>query len=401
MTFDAQPYVPQVTHVPQVTQVPQWAPWAQLWLESTRDHAVIFLDPDGVIKVWAGAAQRLFGYAEEEVIGQSLSIIFTPQDRALGLDAHELELARRSGRSEDDRWHVRQDGSQFWANGVLETLHDCDGTLLALCKTVRDRTDIRTQILALQNQVAAQREQLRHQQRFAACVAHELRNPLMPILSAVTVLQKNPPPDLRARAFDIVERQFGVLKKLVDDLSGWGQRTALGATSLLELGASGGATAMTLATQPVSVQAALLAVTQSLAPLATAQDKRLREVLPPVAIWVAADPVRLEQMLQNLVGNAIKYTTPGGNISVSASVEGDMAVMRVEDDGIGIAAHVLPHIFELLTREGRAVQVPGSGVGLAVVKELARQHGGNVEARSSGAGKGSLFALRLPVSAAP
>ena len=374
------------------SQVPQWA---QVWFESTRDHAVIFLSPDGVVEAWAGAAQRLFGYPQHAAIGLPFSVIFTPQDRALGLDCQELELARRSGRSEDDRWHVRQDGSQFWASGVLEALRDRNGTLLALCKTVRDRTDIRTQILALQNQVAAQHEQLRHQQHVAACVAHELRNPLMPILSAVTVLQKSPQADLRARAFEIIERQFGVLKRLVDDLSGWSQRTAATA----EMGSHAGSTALALATQRVCVQAALGAVSQSLAPLATAQEQRLCQVLPPVPIWVVADPVRLEQMLHNLVGNAIKYTPPGGCISLSATVEGDMAVMRVEDDGVGIAAHVLPHIFELFTREGRAVQVPGSGVGLAVVKELARQHGGNVEARSPGAGKGSLFALRLPLSA--
>ena len=379
--------------------------WAALWLASTRDHAVIFLRPDGVIEAWAGAAQRLFGYPAEIAIGLPFSVIFTPQDRALGLDAHELELARRSGRSEDDRWHVRQDGSEFWASGVLEALRDRDGLLLALCKTVRDRTDIRTQILALQNQVAAQREQLRGQQQFAACVAHELRNPLTPLLSAVTVLKKTPEAALRERAFDIVERQFEILKTLVDDLSGAvhraSHRAGYGSARQTECSAPGAVLALPLAARPVSVQAMLTAAAHSLEPLALAQNKTLRRVLPPVAIWVAADPVRLEQMLLNLVGNAIKYTSPGGCISLSATVEGDMAVMRVEDDGIGIAADMLPRIFELFTREGRAAQVPGSGVGLAVVKELARQHGGNVEARSPGAGKGSLFALRLPLSAPP
>jgi signal transduction histidine kinase len=127
--------------------------------------------------------------------------------------------------------------------------------------------------------------------------------------------------------------------------------------------------------------------------------KRLTVTLtvPDAPIVIRADPRRVDQMLLNLIGNAQKYTPEGGSIQVSATVEADMAAIRIEDNGVGISSAVLPHIFELFTRESTVEGPDGLGVGLAVVKELATLHGGFVEARSPGRGQGSVFTLRLPV----
>jgi hypothetical protein len=121
-------------------------------------------------------------------------------------------------------------------------------------------------------------------------------------------------------------------------------------------------------------------------------------VLPASAIIVKADPPRLQQMLLNLLNNAMKYTGNGGHIDVSATVEADMALVRIDDDGVGISSQILPQIFELFTREGRQPEIDGQGVGLAVVKHLATAHGGFVEARSPGTNKGASFNLRIPIS---
>ncbi|CAN5658866.1 hypothetical protein BH11PSE8_BH11PSE8_24240 [soil metagenome] len=351
-------------------------------LASTIDHAVIFFDPAGSVLEWLGAAERLFGYTPEEALGLPFSVFFTAEDRQLGLDAQEMNLAKTSGRSEDDRWHVRKDGSLFWANGVLHAVRDAQGSIVVFCKIARDRTDIATRLAAMQNQISARNERIAEQQRFMTKMGHELRNPMMPIMSAVAVLQSSDEPRVNARARDIIERQVWVLKKILDDVG-----ENINATPPL----------LKLEMRPVDLHEALLASAHGLSDCAAAQGLDLQLILPAGRIWIEADAERLQQMLSNLLGNAIKYTPHGGKIGLSATVEADMAVIRVEDDGEGIASDVLPRIFELFTREPRVSGIPGSGIGLAVVQDLARRHGGGVEARSPGPGKGSAFALRLPL----
>jgi signal transduction histidine kinase len=148
--------------------------------------------------------------------------------------------------------------------------------------------------------------------------------------------------------------------------------------------------------EAVVVQDALEAAAGSIRPVVEQKDQELVVTLSPVPFLIEADPSRLHQMLLNLLGNASKFTARGGHIYLGATVETDMAVIRVRDDGIGIPPDMLPHIFDLFTREETREWTPGLGVGLAVVKELATLHGGSVEVRSPGTGKGSVFALRLP-----
>lgn len=288
--------------------------------------------------------ERLFGYADHEALGLPFATIFSAEDLARGLDSQEIALARSAGRSEDDRWHVRKDGSRFWASGVLQAIRGDEGQVLALCKIVRDRTDVRTQLVALQNQVAARNQQLDERNRLITSIAHEMRNPMMPIFSAVALMQKPIEEGLRERGLEVVERQFGILKKLIDDLNQVARAEYV---------------VPSITADPLVVQEALRRATDSLRPLAADRQQELRVVMPSGAICIRADDVRLQQMLLNLIGNAIKYTPVGGHISVSATVEADMAVIRIEDDGIGIDPAVLPHIFDLFTREHRDPMTPG------------------------------------------
>ena len=362
--------------------------WLAAALRDNVDVAVIFFTPEAVVADWLGAAERLFGYTRDEALGLPFSFLFTEEDKGLGLDRQELALACASGRSEDDRWHVRKNGGRFWASGVLTAVRgpssqpQGEGEIVVLCKIVRDRTDVKTQIVGLENQVAARNEAIKSRDRIATSVAHELLNPMMPIMSAVALLRKADDAAMRARACEIIERHVGVLKGLIDDLND-GAR-ADGAQALLAL-------------ERVSINDALRESGEGLRSSAEANGLSLKAVLPEPTIWIDADPLRLRQMLLNLIGNAIKYTPAGGHVALSATVEGDMAVIRVEDDGRGISPEVIPRIFELFTREERGVPVPGMGVGLAVVQDLARRHGGNAEVRSPGIGLGSIFALRLPL----
>src|SRR6185436_1607262 len=149
--------------------------------------------------------------------------------------------------------------------------------------------------------------------------------------------------------------------------------------------------------RPLVLQDALASALDAVTPDAEAFGLRLLLVLPEPPITLEADPARLQQMLANLLGNALKYTPRGGHVTVSAGIEGDTAVVRIDDDGEGIGKENLERVFELFTREDGHDMVPGVGVGLAVVKQLAQLHGGFVEARSPGKGLGSQFVLQLPL----
>ena len=355
------------------------------FLDSTVDLAVIHCSLDGIVGDWLGASSRLLGYTPGEALGLSLSDFFTDDDRRRGLDAHEIAVARTQGRSEDDRWHRRKDGTTFWASGVLCLVHAADGAPMGLCKVLRDRTDVRIQLDALENHARHLQRTLDAERDGVRALAHELRNPLMPIMSAVALLQHRDAEQVHEKASRILANQVGVLKRLVDDLG------TLGGEG--EPRPSGG-----LDIQSVNLGAVMQELVDSLRGSAGTGDRSISLVLPKTDIWVAADPARLQQMLLNLLNNALKYTSDHGHVDVSASIEADMGVVRIEDDGVGISPDILPKIFELFTREGRQEDIPGHGVGLAVVRELSAAHGGSVEGRSAGHDKGANFTLRIPLA---
>jgi PAS domain S-box-containing protein len=364
---------------PSAIAASEWIPYL---LSNASEHAVIFLDDAGRVVGWLGASESLFGYPESEAIGLGFDTFFTAEDRHLQMDRQELAVARVSGRSEDERWHVRKDGSRFWASGLVAPVKRPDGTQAGYCKVLRDRTDLRERIEALEAGAGtAQRERDRQAQALIA-LGHEMRNVVAPLRSAATLMARTDDAARRKELTGILGRQLTALETLLDDLARM---------------ATGDDTVPSLALQPVVVQEAVAIAVGCVRDAAVRQGLELRLILPPVAFEVNADPSRLQQMLLNLLGNALKYTPPGGHVDVTASVEATDAVIRVVDDGVGISSEALPRIFALFARGERIEGTPGMGVGLAVVKELATLHGGLVEARSAGEGKGSVFALRLPL----
>jgi two-component system CheB/CheR fusion protein len=357
--------------------------WTARFLRETTEHALIVVRPDGIIEGWFGAATRLFGYEESEAIGLDVGELFIPEDRRMGIDRQEIRAALAAGRSEDDRWHLRKDGSRFWGSGVLSALRDADGGVSRLVKLMRDRTDLRTQIVASQNRLAARERENRHRSEYVVSIAHEMRNVLSPMQNAATLIGLSNDEAVRRRSLDVLQRQLDGLSKLLDDLAGASHPAP---------------ERFVLERHPVVVQDAVDQAEAAVRATVEERGQGLACTYPLIRFAVDADPQRLQQMLLNLLGNAIKFTPPGGHIAMSATIEGDMAVIRVTDNGIGIAPELLPHIFELFTRDDARATAPGLGVGLAVVKELAVMHGGGIEARSAGIGKGSVFALRLPLA---
>jgi len=355
--------------------------WVGSMLIGTNEYAVIGLSLEARIIGWHGAATRLFGYTADEIANQPFARLFTPPDVERGLPEVELELARQTGRSEDDRWHRRKDGGRFWSSGVVNRLFNQDKVLVGYVKVLRDRTDLHTRFEALRNRLERMTQQLADERRLRATLLHELRNPLVPILNAAHIIDTQADEETRRRMLAVIARQTEVLQRVLDEAT----------APVLPVAQ--------LRLRPITLQDAVRQAVDALRHSASAKALSLVFVCPDAPVTIEADSARLQQMVHNLLSNALKYTTGGGHVTVAVTVEGDMAVVRVDDDGTGIAKENLERVFELFTREENDDAVPGVGVGLAVVKQLAQLHGGFVEARSPGKGLGSQFTLQLPLNA--
>jgi PAS domain S-box-containing protein len=361
---------------------PVVARWLLELAASTSEQSIIFLSKDGTILHWLGASERTFGYTAEEATGMSLDRLFTPEDVMRGLAAHERALALSTGRAEDDRWHVRKNGSTFWGSGVMEPVRDDRGTVVALCKALRDRTDVRAQVESFQNRLRQAEEANARLKELLSSSAHELRNQVGPMMNSLALLARSTDPAVQQNGLAVLRRNLQLMSTLLNDLADFGES---------------GTGRLAIQLREVELQAVLAQVAASYSAALQGRRQELKVTVPEQPIVIQADPERLEQVLSNLLSNSSKYTPEGGWIAMSATIEADMAVIRVEDNGIGISGEMLPHIFELFTREQPRHGPKGLGVGLNVAKQLVDAHGGLIEARSPGAGEGSIFTIRLPM----
>jgi two-component system CheB/CheR fusion protein len=375
--------------VPKRPPAPSTDELLRLFTQQGEDFALVMLSPDGIVLDWLAGATRIFGLTAEEMIGQSIERIFTPEDLARGVMQQELEIARSVGRAEDDRWQLRNDGTAFWASGVVIPLRDEAGKLVGYGKMLRNRTDLKTQTEALENRVKALSEAEEQRNAFFGVVAHELRNPLSPLVSAVELIRRSGHTESVVQAgLQIIERQVAAIRRLVDDLM-----------EMVRVGAG----KMELDREVIELKEVVNAAANAARPLAEARDQHFQVLLLQGAIPVMGDPSRLDQVFANLLNNAIKYTPVNGRIWFKVTVEGGDAVVRVEDTGVGIDAEMMPKLFDFFAQEAssRAMASGGLGLGLPLVRELVTLHGGTVQARSDGRDKGSVFTVRLPMHQAP
>lgn len=354
----------------------------ELALPTLRDYALILMDADGVIVAWLCGAEHILGYTSDEIVGQPLEVLFVPEDREKGLPAHEREVARRDSQSQDDRWHLKKDGSRFWAAGTVTALKDQDG-LQGFIKVLRDRTDQRIGTESRGNRLQATEEALERTRRFLQTLGHEIRNPLAPLKNVAYILDRSSERAHVAKAAETIRNQVAVLERLTSDL--------IDVSRLQHR-------KLSLRLSELDVRGLLQEEVAGNQLAADAKGLHLQAVLPSGPILAIADPDRIRQAVSNLLSNAIKYTPQGGAVWVKVTQEADEVAIRVEDTGIGISPDTLPRIFELFTQERRARDlVPGGlGVGLGIVQQIAALHGGVVSARSAGIGKGAEFTLRIP-----
>lgn len=357
----------------------------RMLLVETRTYGVVFLEPAGRIRGWNAGAEFISGFSAADAIGQSASMLFTPEDRERGLDAQELRIAREVGHSEDERWHLRKDGSRVWTSGATTQLRDDAGKITGFVKIFRDATHVRSRLEYVENVLRECTAQQDRSAWFLGSVAHELRNPLSPLKGSLSILKTHAAGmEALQPPLEVMDRQLATLERLVEDLVDM-TRVRSGKLSLTY--------------SRVVVQQLVAEVVDSSAAAAHAQGVTLEAVLPSVPLEVEVDAGRLLQVVVNLVNNAIKFTPAGGAIWVSVTADPTHFFILVKDTGKGIGPELMPRVFDAFTQVDDADTHRGAGVGigLAVVKEIAALHMGTVEVRSEGEGKGSEFIVRIPL----
>jgi PAS domain S-box-containing protein len=262
-----------------------------------------------------------------------------------------------------------------------------DGAVVAVAGTTRDVTERQAAEQAMREQAQRLTESDRAKDEFLATLSHELRNPLAPLRNSFELLRRLPGVDAKvAGVHAMMERQVNHLVRLVDDLLEM-SRISRGTLSLRD--------------ERVPLETVVRNAVETSEPLVQAARHTLTVDLPDEPLWLQGDPVRLAQILANLLNNAARYTDDGGTIVVRARREGEQAVIAVRDNGIGIAPDVMPRMFEMFSRGHRETgrHQGGLGIGLALSRRLAQMHNGSLDALSDGPGRGSEFTVRLPLAA--
>ncbi|WP_348233227.1 ATP-binding protein [Trichocoleus sp. DQ-U1] len=361
-------------------------------LENMKDYAIFFLDPDGRVIKWGAGAESILGYQEAEILGKSGSIIFTPEDRDRGEDRKERVKALTEGRAENERWHVRKDGSRFWGSGIVTSLRDESGQVQGLAKIMRDFTDRkqaeeeRTRLLARAQEARTQAESAnRMKDEFLATLSHELRSPLNAMLGWTSLLRTRKfDAATTARAIETIERNAKAQARLIEDLLDV-SRIIRGQLRL---------TVRSMELIPV-IESAI----NTVRPAADAKNIQVHLLVDTFVGLISGDPDRLQQIIWNLLTNAIKFTPEGGRVEVYLQGDRSHAEISVRDTGEGISPDFLPYVFDRFRQADNSItrSYTGLGLGLAIVRHLVELHGGTVRAESPGEGQGSTFIVKLPL----
>jgi len=354
--------------------------WLAAIVESS-DDAIVSKTLEGIVTSWNPSATRLFGYEPDEIIGKPITTIIPPE-----LHAEEdgiLERLRRGERIDHyETVRLAKDGRRIDISLTISPIRDRDGAIIGASKVARDITDRKRGEQLL-------RDADRRKDEFLATLAHELRNPLAPICAAAELLKhaKSLAPELRA-ATAILERQARHVTHLVDDLLDVSRIT------------SG---RIRLHPEPLELAQLLRGVIEAHRQSAETSRHQITFLPPGVPVHVSGDRVRLTQVFSNILHNAIKYTPPGGKIAIALRTEEQQAVVSIRDNGMGVPAEMLSHIFEPFAQLDRSYERPdgGLGIGLTLAKRLVELHKGRIEASSAGSGQGTSFLIHLPSAAAP
>jgi PAS domain S-box-containing protein len=355
-------------------------------LDSVHDYAICMLDTNGEVVSWNAGAERLFGYTADDIVGRSFACFYTAQDRDLDLPAEHLATAAADGRVECECLRVRQGGSAFDAEVLLTSLRGADGALRGYTLVVRDTTVRRRLEDDLRRRADDLASANRAKEEFLATLSHELRTPLNAMLGWTRLLRmgKLEGPAM-ARALETIERNARIQEQLIADILD---------VSRIVTGK------LRITARPMELSSIVEPSLDAVRPAADAKGLHLVADVGPSGP-VLGDADRLQQVVWNLLANAIKFTASGGRVSLTVARVGPNAVVTVSDTGEGISPELLPYVFDRFRQGDASATRPhgGLGLGLSIVRQIVELHGGHVQAWSEGPGRGSTFSVHLPVRA--
>jgi PAS domain S-box-containing protein len=360
-----------------------------LLVEAVQDYAIFLLSPDGRILSWNSGAKRLKGYSRDEAIGRHFSTFYTPEDRERGRPQRNLRAALADGRTEDEGWRVRKDGTRFWADVVITALYDRRGKLYGFAKVTRDLTERRRaaeakmQLAIEQRLRAAAEEAIRERDWFLNIASHELRTPVASLQVATEALMR------AHRGGRLDERRLDAsLRRIESSVS----RMAVLVSELLDVSRLENGQ-LPLQLEEVQLERIVREVTDGL----DGEAARVHVQVEP-ELRLRADPARLDQVVANLVDNALKYSS--GQVRVAAERQDGGIAVTVSDGGIGLEPARLRALFEPFSRGKEVAHIPGMGLGLFIARQIVERHGGRIRADSPGPQRGSTFSVWLPDSPA-
>jgi PAS domain S-box-containing protein len=357
----------------------------RLLVQSVEDYAIFLLDPDGRVASWNEGAERIKGYKEAEIIGQHFSVFYPEEDR--DKPAREIATALAEGKVEDEGWRIRKDGTRFWADVVITTLRRPNGELFGFAKVTRDLTErhaAEERTLADAKRIASAEAASQAKSEFLAVMSHELRTPLNAIGGYVELLKmglRGPINDEQLGDLERINLAQRHLLTLINDILNY---------SRIEAGH------LVYDPQPVQLDEVVDTVAAIIEPQTRLMGIEFeRDEVPSIGIVV--DPVKVEQIILNLLTNALKFTPSGGRIRLSADADESTVTIRVADTGIGVSEEDRERIFEPFVQLGRSLSggPQGTGLGLAISRDLARGMGGDLHVESSD-GEGAAFILEIP-----
>jgi two-component system CheB/CheR fusion protein len=352
-------------------------------IEHSQD-AIVLMDASGTIRYVSPAVERILDYKPEELIGHNAFDLMHPEDLEKTRELFS-RIVGGPGTSLSAEFRYRgKDGAWRWVEGTGTNLLNEPG-IEAIVGNYRDVSDRKRLEAELHERMDQLTDADRRKDEFLATLAHELRNPLAPVRNGLHIIKQLERHDTTiAKVRDIMERQVQHLARLVDDLLDVA-RISYGRIQLRK--------------EPVNLATVVKSAVDTVRPAADCRHQELTVTLPKEPIEIEADPLRLEQVLCNLLTNASKYTPEEGKLELAAERNGRQVVLRVRDNGLGIPSDMLKTIFEPFQQTNRLLgrSHGGLGIGLTLVRRLTELHGGTVEASSSGLGQGSEFVVRLPL----
>ncbi|KDR25501.1 MULTISPECIES: chemotaxis protein CheB [Caballeronia] len=367
----------------------------KLAARDTHDFAIVVLDRDGTIVSWNVGATRIFGFSPEEMLGQPLAAIFTSEDIANGIPELEREKASKYGRAEDDRWHATKSGKPVFCSGLLSRIESPGFS--GFTKIVHDAT--RRKLADSKKQEVLERERAQNSEivklsrlkdEFIAVLSHELKNPLNLIHMKAEMLARMPEARNISRVqevSDAIQKSVLAQAQLIDDLLDF---------SRIQTGK------LSLRFSPTDVADTARTIASAMKEDFDAAGVQLQVDIPEAVALIRGDTVRIEQIVWNLLSNALKFTPHGGQVNLHVRQQEGKVRLEVADTGCGIPRDSLESVFEMFHQvpsTTHRTRTSGLGIGLSLVRQLAQLHGGAVEALSDGENQGARFVVWLPADA--